>query len=83
MERTVMGNTVKKQHYIWRNYLTKWTETGDRFNGKLFVLRKEIKGNQKKIEFRELEKIGFEKYYYDITGFNNIDTSILLKPVMS
>lgn len=72
-----MGNTVKKQHYIWRNYLTKWTETGDRFNGKLFVLRKEIKGNQKKIEFRELEKIGFEKYYYDITGFNNIDVSIL------
>lgn len=73
----VMGNTVKKQHYIWRKYLAKWTETGDRFNGKLFVLRKEIKGNQKKIEFRELEKIGFEKYYYDITGFNNIDVSIL------
>lgn len=77
MEKTVMGNTVKKQHYIWRKYLTKWTETGDRFTGKLFVLRKEIKGNQKKIEFRELEKIGFEKYYYDITGFNNIDVSIL------
>ena len=45
-----MGNTVKKQHYIWRNYLTKWTETGDRFNGKLFVFRNMIKKIQKKIE---------------------------------
>lgn len=55
-----MENTVKKQHYIWRKYLTEWTDTRDRFNGKLFVLRKEIRGNQKKIEFQELKKIGFE-----------------------
>ena len=52
-----MENTVKKQHYIWRKYLTEWTDTRDRFNGKLFVLRKEIRGNQKKIEFEELKKI--------------------------
>lgn len=72
-----MENTVKKQHYIWRKYLTEWTDTRDRFNGKLFVLRKEIRGNQKKIEFQELKKIGFEKYYYDTTGFGNIDVSVL------
>ena len=72
-----MKNTVKKQHYIWRKYLTEWTDTRDRFNGKLFVLRKEIRGNQKKIEFQELKKIGFEKYYYDTTGFGNIDVSVL------
>lgn len=72
-----MGSTVKKQHYIWRKYLSEWTESGDRFKGRLFVLRKTLKGNQNKIEFRELEKIGFEKYYYDITGFKEIDVLIL------
>lgn len=72
-----MGSTVKKQHYIWRKYLSEWTESGDRYNGKLFVLRKTLKGNQSKIEFRELEKIGFEKYYYDITGFKKSDLLIL------
>lgn len=72
-----MENTVKKQHYIWRNYLTKWTDSGDRFKGKLFVLRKTLKGNQNKIEFQALEKIGFEKYYYDITGFKEKDILIL------
>ncbi len=72
-----MGNTVKKQHYVWRNYLSKWADSDDKYKGKLFVLRKETKGNQNKIEFRELEKIGFEKYYYDITGFREKDIQIL------
>lgn len=74
-----MGSTVKRQHYIWRNYLTQWTDSGDRFNGKLFVLRKTLKGNQSKIEFRELEKIGFEKYFYDITNFKEQDVLFLTK----
>lgn len=72
-----MGSTVKKQHYIWRKYLSEWTESDDIFKGKLFVLRKTPKGNQNKIEFHELEKIGFEKYYYDITGFKEKDILIL------
>lgn len=72
-----MGDIVKKQHYIWREYLSRWTESGDNYKGKVFVLRKSPKGNQSKIEFRELEKIGFEKYYYDISGFSKKDISIL------
>lgn len=40
-------------------------------------MRKETRGNQKKIEFQELKKIGFEKYYYDVTGFNKKDILIL------
>lgn len=74
-----MGNTVKKQHYVWRNYLSKWADSDDKYKGKLFVLRKKPKGNQDKIEFRELDKIGFEKYYYDITGFKSKDVQILNK----
>lgn len=72
-----MGDTVKKQHYIWRDYLSRWTESEDNYKGKVFVLRKSPNGNQSKIEFRELEKIGFEKYYYDISGFSKKDISIL------
>jgi hypothetical protein len=73
----IMGNTVKKQHYIWRNYLSKWTQSEDKFKGKIYVFRKEVKGNQNEVEFRELEKVGFEKYYYDISGFTEKDLIIL------
>lgn len=72
-----MSNTVKKQHYIWRKYLKKWTDSGDSSKGKLYVLRKVLRGNQKSIEFSELEKIGFEKFYYDVTGFQQKDITIL------
>lgn len=72
-----MSNTVKKQHYIWRKYLTRWTDSGDSLKGKLYVLRKVLRGNQKRIEFCELEKIGFEKFYYDVTGFQEKDIIIL------
>lgn len=72
-----MSDTVKKQHYIWREYLTRWTDSCDRFNGKLFVLRKLIRGKQERIEFCKLQNIGFEKYYYDVTGFQEKDKIIL------
>lgn len=72
-----MGDTVKKQHYVWRGYLTRWTDNGERFKGKVFVLRKVLRGNQESIEFRELEKIGYEKYYYDVTGFQERDVIVL------
>lgn len=72
-----MGDTVKKQHYIWREYLTRWTDSGDRFNGKLFVLRKLIRGKQERIEFCKLQNIGVEKYYYYVTGFQEKDKIIL------
>ena len=35
-----MGNTVKKQHYVWRKYLSEWTDSGDRFKGKLWLNEK-------------------------------------------
>lgn len=78
-----MGTVVKKQHYIWRKYLSQWTESGDRYTGKLFVLRKQPKGNQNKIEYRELEKIGYEKYYYDVTGFHEKDIQNIKKLIMN
>lgn len=41
-----MGDIVKKQHYVWREYLSEWTDTGDNYKGKLFVLRKRPRGKQ-------------------------------------
>ena len=73
----IMSDTTKRQHYIWRNYLTRWTDNGDRLKGKLYVKRKKLRGSQNLIEFSKLEKIGFEKFYYDVTGFQDKDVSIL------
>lgn len=74
-----MSDTVKKQHYIWREYLTRWTDSGDRFNGKLFVLRKMLRGKQERIEFCKLQNIGYEKYYYDVPGFQEKDKLFLVQ----
>ena len=70
-----MGNTTKKQHYIWRKYLIPWTDNNVE-TGKIFVYRKNPRGTQQAIEQRELMKIGFENYYYDISGFTDKDFSV-------
>lgn len=64
-----MSSVVKKQHYVWRKYLQKWIGN----NNKLFVLRKNTFGTQKAIESAEVEKVGFEKFFYDISGFSEKD----------
>ncbi len=71
-----MSETVKKQHYIWRKYLTEWTDNGDKKTGKVYVFRKTLQGKQAKIEFRGLEAVGFEKYFYDISNFTDEDISL-------
>lgn len=71
-----MGDTTKKQHYIWRKYLLPWTDTKDLKNGTVYVLRKKPRGTQEKIENRELMKIGFENYFYDISSFTPKDISV-------
>ena len=70
-----MGTTIKKQHYIWRKYLIPWTNNNLE-TGTIFVYRKNPRGTQQVIEQRELMKIGFENYYYDISGFTDKDISI-------
>lgn len=63
---------TKKQHYIRQKYLKNWTNE----NNKLYVLRKTLKGNQKRIEERETTKIGFQNNFYDISGFSEKDIKI-------
>lgn len=67
---------VKKQHYVWRGYLKRWNEKEDRY-GRIYVYRKNVKGNQKEIEYALLENVGFEKYFYDMTGFSAVDVSLV------
>lgn len=69
-------STTKKQHFVWRKYLVPWTDNQQLENGKLYVFRKNPKGTQEVIEFRELMKVGFEKFYYDITGFSEADWTL-------
>lgn len=72
-----MTNTTKRQHYIWKKYLKRWI-TSDSDN-KLYVLRKELRGEQNAIEYCKLENIGFEKFFYDMTGFTNDSVNILIQ----
>lgn len=71
-----MSTTTKKQHYVWRKYLVPWTDNRDLGTGKILVCRKKPRGTQQAIEQRELMKIGFENYYYDISGFTGKDLSV-------
>lgn len=71
-----MSTTTKKQHYVWRKYLIPWTDNRDLETGKILVYRKKPRGTQQAIEQRELMKIGFENYYYDISGFAGKDFSV-------
>lgn len=71
-----MATTTKKQHYIWRKYLAPWTNNENLDTGKIFVYRKKPRGTQQIIEERELMKIGFENYFYDISGFTKKDISV-------
>ena len=76
LERISMATTIKKQHYVWRKYLASWTNNGSLDTGKIFEYRKKTRGTQQTIEQRELMKIGFENYFYDISGFTERDLSI-------
>lgn len=67
---------TKKQHYVWRGYLKRWNENEDRY-GRIYVYRKEVKGNQPEIEYALLENVGFGKFFYDMTGFSAVDVSIV------
>ncbi len=70
-----MAATTKRQHYVWRKYLVPWTDNRSLDTGKIFVYRKNPRGAQQAIEQRELMKIGFENYFYDISGFTKKDIS--------
>ena len=76
-----MGTTTKRQHYVWRGYLKRWNKEIDSL-GRIYVYRKCVKGNQPKLENARLENVGFEKYYYDITGFSKVDVGLVSEIIM-
>lgn len=55
-----MKATTKKQHYIWRKYLSPWTENNSN-TGKIACLR-----NQK-VFSTSLMNVAHENYFYEIT----------------
>lgn len=77
-----MGTTTKKQHYVWRGYLKRWNEEFDSL-GRIYVYRKSVKGNQPRLENARLQNVGFEKYYYDMTGFSKVDVELVSKLIMN
>ena len=72
--------TTKVQHFVWRNYLKRWTNENSS-NGKIFVYRKKTIGTQPQFPDNPvlLTNVGFGKYYYDVTGFSQKDVVLLEK----
>jgi len=67
---------TKKQHYVWRGYLKRWTDDGTSV-GKIWVKRKKKYGNQLLDEYVSVIKVGFENYFYDMSGFTDKDIDIV------
>lgn len=79
----IMSNTrqvVKNQHYVWRKYLTAWSNKniaeGKR---RIYVLRKHPCGRQPTFESALLTNVASEKFFYDISGHKPIDKEVMKK----
>ena len=72
--------STKAQHYVWRGYLKRWSDNGTT-EGKIYVYRKNPIGTQPQLPNNPilLSNVGFEKYYYDITGFSEKDILFIEK----
>lgn len=73
-----MRQETRDQHYVWRAYLKRWTKQQTP-TGEIWVLHKFPKGKQEPIQLLPLKRIGFEKYYYDVTGFTTKDIELVKK----
>ena len=75
---SVAKQIVKNQHYVWRKYLTAWSdasvEAGKR---RIYVLRKQPRGTQPAFEFALLVNVASEKFFYDISGHKPIDQAVM------
>ena len=65
-----MSDTVKKSNITFGENISQDGQIVviDLMGNYLFC-EKLIRGKQERIEFCKLQNIGFEKYYYDVTGF--------------
>lgn len=61
--------TVKRQHLVWRKYLSSWTDKPETTNGKIFVYDKKTC----EIRHNNINDVAVEKYTYDISGKSDAD----------
>ena len=60
---------VKRQHLVWRKYLSSWTDKPETTNGKIFVYDKKTC----EIRHNNINDVAVEKYTYDISGKSDAD----------
>lgn len=61
--------TTKRQHLVWRKYLSSWTDMPETTDGKIFVY--DIKTGE--IRRSNINKVAVETYTYDISGRSEAD----------
>lgn len=75
---SVTKQVVKNQHYVWRKYLTAWSDASiEAKKRKIYVLRKHPRGTQPAFESTLLMNVASEKFFYDISGHNPIDQAVM------
>lgn len=67
--------TVKRQHLIWRKYLSPWTDSPDTTDGHLYCFDK----LKHEIRFDSIENLGVQNYAYDISMINENDKEIIIQ----
>lgn len=70
--------TTKRQHLVWRKYLSSWTDMPETTNGKIFVY--DIKTGE--IRRSNINNVAVERYTYDISGRSEAD-EILCKSFLN
>lgn len=64
--------TVKRQHLVWRKYLSSWTDTPNSSDGRTFVYDKA----SKQIRLNSIQDVAVENYAYDISRRSQVDEAI-------
>ena len=67
--------TTKRQHLVWRKYLSSWTDTPETPYGKIFVYDK----STNEIRRNNISDVAVEKYTYDISGRSQADEELCKK----
>ena len=65
-----MGQTTKKQHYIWRNYLAPWTDNNTS-TGKIVCLRDD------RIFKTSLMNVAHENYFYEVKELSTKERQLI------
>ena len=65
---------TKRQHLVWRKYLSSWTTTPNITNGKTVCY---FKQQDNIVQYINIENVAVQSYAYDISMINDEDKKVV------